>query len=92
MPNSSEIAKSSLNVFGKALDVFYTRYCIYSYLRDTGYHTIYAYIHGDNFVSLQASRLFLKPIGRIWYVQPRGCKPLMIGGRGRGFPELRKEL
>jgi ribosomal protein S18 acetylase RimI-like enzyme len=68
----------------------YTRHHIYTYLRDTGYKKIYAYIHGDNHVSLQAARGLLKPIGRIWYIQPRGFDPIMIGGRKRGFPELRK--
>jgi hypothetical protein len=69
----------------------YTRYCTYSYLRDCGYNKLYAYIHGDNVASLNASRAFLRPIGRVWYIQPRGCNPLMIGGRGEGFPELRQE-
>lgn len=69
----------------------YTRYYTYSYLRDSGFNKIYAYIHGDNVASLTASRLFLKPIGRVWYIQPRGFEPLMIGGRGERFPELRHE-
>jgi hypothetical protein len=70
----------------------YTRYYTYSYLRKAGFNKLYAYIHGDNVANLNASRLFLKPIGRVWYIQPRGFKPLMIGGRGEHFPELRQEL
>jgi len=68
----------------------YTRHCIYSYLRDTGYTTIYAYIHGDNRPSLNAGRTFLRPIGRVWYFQLRGCMPIVIGRRKPGLPELVK--
>jgi hypothetical protein len=68
----------------------YTRHYTYSFLRDSGYTRIYAYIHGDNRASLRASRHLLRPIGRVWYVQPRGCAPLMLGGRGSKFPELRR--
>jgi len=66
----------------------YARHYAYSYLRDTGYTKVYAYIHGDNYPSLRASRQFLAPIGRVWYVQLRGCDPMMIGGRRTGLPEL----
>jgi hypothetical protein len=68
----------------------YTRNHVYSYLGSVGYTKLYAYIHGDNHPSLKASRHFLKPIGRIWYVQIRGCQPIMVGGRSRNFPELRR--
>ena len=68
----------------------WTRYYTYNYLRESGFKKILAYIHGDNQPSLQASRHLLKRIGRIWYVQFRGCAPLMIGGRGPEFPELRR--
>jgi hypothetical protein len=68
----------------------YTRHCTYTHLRDTGYSKVYAYIHGDNGPSLRASRHLLKPVGRLWYFQIRGCQPIMIGGRWHGFPELRK--
>jgi GNAT superfamily N-acetyltransferase len=69
----------------------YTRHYTYSYLRDTGYTRVYAYIHGDNFVSLKASRDFLKPICRVWYVRPRGHTPIMFRGRRPGAPELTAE-
>ena len=68
----------------------YSRYYTYSHLRDTGYTKLYAYIHGDNVASLKASRHFLKPIGDVWYLQVRGCNPLMIGGRSGALLELRK--
>jgi hypothetical protein len=68
----------------------YTRHIIYSYLRDTGYSKVYAYIHGDNGPSLKASQILLRIVGRVWYVQPRGCAPIMLGGRRQGFPELRQ--
>jgi ribosomal protein S18 acetylase RimI-like enzyme len=68
----------------------YTRHYTYSYLRETGYKRILAYIHGDNHPSLNASKRLLQHIGRVWYIQARGCEPRMIGGRRRGFPELRK--
>jgi hypothetical protein len=68
-----------------------TRHFTYSYLRDCGYSRIYAYIHGDNHASLQASRRLLRRIGRVWYVQPRGCAPFILGGKGPGLPELRKQ-
>jgi hypothetical protein len=66
----------------------YTRHVAYSHLRDTGYTRVYAYIHGDNYPSLRASRHLLKPIGRVWYIQLRGCDPVMLGGRKRGLPDL----
>ena len=68
----------------------YTRYYTYSYLRDTGYRKVIAYIHGDNQPSLQASRHLLKRIGRIGYIQFRGGRPIMIGGTRPHFPELRR--
>lgn len=67
----------------------YTRHFAYSHLRDTGHTKVYAYIHGDNHPSLQASRRFLKPIGRVVYVQLRGCNPWMIYKRGPDFPEFK---
>jgi hypothetical protein len=57
----------------------YTRHWIYSHLRDTGFRKVYAYIHGDNQPSIQASRILLRPIGRIWYLQPRGFAPIVLG-------------
>jgi ribosomal protein S18 acetylase RimI-like enzyme len=66
----------------------YTRHHTYSYLREHGYTKLYAYIHGDNYVSLQAARHLLRPIARVWYIQIRGCNPIMIGGRKRGLPQL----
>ena len=66
----------------------YTRHYAYSYMRDIGYTKIYAYIHGDNHPSLRASRMLLKEVGRVWYVQIRGCAPVMIGGRKPGLPQL----
>lgn len=68
----------------------YTRHFVYSFLKDKGYKRTLAYIHGDNHPSLKASKRLLRPIGRIWYLQPRGCTALMVGGRGPRFPELRK--
>ncbi|HEY2384941.1 MAG TPA: hypothetical protein VGK48_27520 [Terriglobia bacterium] len=68
----------------------YTRYYTYNYLRETGYKKVLAYIHGDNPPSLQASRHLLKRIGRLSYIQFRGCAPIMIGGRSAPFPELRR--
>ena len=66
----------------------YTRYYTYSYLQHTGYTRILAYIHGDNHPSLKASRHLLRHIGRIWYIQFRGCAPIMLGGRRPGFPRI----
>jgi len=68
----------------------YTRHYTYSYLRDTGYTKIYAYIHGDNSPSLRASRVLLRPVGRIWYIRPRGRSPIVIGALKSGYPELRR--
>jgi GNAT superfamily N-acetyltransferase len=73
----------------RGIDAF-TRHYAYSYLRDTGYAKVYAYIHGDNGPSLRASRVLLRPVGRIWYVRPRGCNPIVIGTLKPGFPELRR--
>jgi hypothetical protein len=64
------------------------RHYTYSYLRDTGHIRIYAYIHGDNYPSLRASRHFLEPMGRIRYAQLRGCEPMMIGRLEGDFPEF----
>jgi ribosomal protein S18 acetylase RimI-like enzyme len=66
----------------------YTRHCLYSYLRDTGYTKVWAYIHGDNRASLNASQILLRRVGRVWYVQLPGCMPIMLGGRSSGFPEI----
>jgi len=66
----------------------YTRYVAYSHLRDTGHTKVFAYIHGDNYASLRASRHLLKPIGLVRYIQLCGCDPIMLGGRKRGLPEL----
>jgi ribosomal protein S18 acetylase RimI-like enzyme len=71
----------------RGIDAF-TRHWIYTHLRDSGFRKVYAYIHGDNQPSLKASRHLLEPIGRVWYIQPRGCRPMMIGGSKRGLPEL----
>jgi ribosomal protein S18 acetylase RimI-like enzyme len=68
----------------------YTRYYAYNHLRETGHRRILAYIHGDNYPSLSASRHLLKPIGRVGYLQFRGCAPIMIGGQNAKFPELRR--
>jgi hypothetical protein len=68
----------------------YTRHCIYSGLKDAGYTKVLAYIHGDNRPSLKASKILLTPVGRVWYLQLRGCEPIMFGGNKPGFPELRK--
>jgi ribosomal protein S18 acetylase RimI-like enzyme len=68
----------------------YTRHWLYTYLRDTGYTKVWAYIHGDNQASLKASLVLLRHVGRIWYVQPLGCQPIMIGGRSQRFPRIRK--
>jgi len=73
----------------RGIDAF-TRDYTYSYLRDTGFKKVLAYIHGDNHPSLKASKRLLVHVGRVWYIQPRGCSPLMIGGRSSRFPELRK--
>jgi hypothetical protein len=66
----------------------YTRHYTYSYLRDIGYTKVYAYIHGDNYPSLQASRHFLKPVCRVRYIHPRGADPILIGRRSHGFPQF----
>ena len=68
----------------------YTRHYTYSYLRDTGYRRGLAYIHGDNQPSLKAARHLLQPIGRVLYLQFRGCAPIMFRARGERMPELRR--
>jgi hypothetical protein len=73
----------------RGIDAF-TRHYAYGYLRDIGYKRGLAYIHGDNQPSLKASRHLLKPIGRILYVQFRGCFPIMFGASGARIPELRR--
>jgi hypothetical protein len=73
----------------RGIDAF-TRHYAYSYIRDIGYKKMLAYIHGDNRPSLRASRHLLKPIGCVRYIQFRGQPPIMIGGRGPAFPELRR--
>jgi hypothetical protein len=68
----------------------YTRHYTYSYLRDIGYKRGLAYIQGDNQPSLRASRYLLTPIGRVLYVQFRGCAPIMFRAGGDRMPELRR--
>jgi hypothetical protein len=65
-----------------------TRHYTYSCLRDSGFTKLYAYIHGDNYPSLRASRRYLKPVCRIRYIQLRGYEPFVIGAWRNGFPEL----
>jgi ribosomal protein S18 acetylase RimI-like enzyme len=66
----------------------YTRHYTYSYLRDQGYTKVYAYIHGDNQPSLNASRGFLTPAARVRYIQLRGCEPMILGRQRNRFPEF----
>jgi len=66
----------------------YTRHYTYSYLRDQGYTKVYAYIHGDNQPSLNASTRFLKPAARVRYIQLRWCRPIILSGQKNGFPEF----
>src|SRR5215472_4468205 len=73
----------------RGIDAF-TRHYTYGYIRDIGYKTMLAYIHGDNQPSLHASRRMLKPIGRVRFIQLRGQEPIVIGGTGPGMPELRR--
>ena len=73
----------------RGIDAF-TRHYTYGYIRDIGYKKMLAYIHSDNRPSLRASRYLLKPIGCVRYIQFRGQPPIMIGGRGPAFPELRR--
>jgi hypothetical protein len=93
IPKADEVYVYDLNTLPqfrrRGIDA-YTRHYTYSYLRDIGYRKVLAYIHGDNRPSLEASRLLLKPVGRLWYFQPRGCAPILIGGRAPEFPEFRK--
>jgi len=70
----------------------YTRHAIYTYLRDSGYTKVYAYIHGDNLPSIKASRILLQPMGRVWYLQLRGCEPIIIGGKAKSFVESRSQV
>lgn len=66
----------------------YTRYFSYSFLQRSGVTKIYAYIHGDNQPSLKSASHFNRRIGRIAYVQFRGCEPLIFGKRNQKLPHL----
>jgi hypothetical protein len=66
----------------------YARSRTYQLLGDEGHTKILAYVRGDNVPMLQSSRLLLKPIGRVWYVQRRGSRCFVFGGRGLRLPEL----
>ena len=66
----------------------YTRNRTYRHLQDQGFTKVYAYVCADNFPMLRSSRLLLKPIGRVWYVQLRGSKCVVLGERRPGLPEL----
>jgi hypothetical protein len=66
----------------------YTRNRTYQILREQGFSKVYAYVRADNFPMLRSSRLLLKPIGRVWYVQLRGSKCVVFGERRTGLPEL----
>jgi hypothetical protein len=73
----------------RGIDAF-SRSHAYGCFRDIGYKRVYAYIRGDNFPSLQASRHLLKQVGRVRYLQVRGWEPLMFGEHSSALPELRK--
>jgi len=68
----------------------YTRYFTYTFLQRSGVTKIYAYIHGDNQPSLKSASHFNRQLGRIAYVQFRGCEPLMFGERNHKLPALLK--
>jgi hypothetical protein len=68
----------------------YTRYFTYTFLQRSGVTKIYAYIHGDNQPSLKSASHFNRRLGRIVYVQFRGCEPLMFGKRNHKLPALLK--
>jgi ribosomal protein S18 acetylase RimI-like enzyme len=67
----------------------YTRHYAYSYLKNSGFTKILAYVCGDNVPSLKASRLLLNEVGRVWYVKIRGFKPILRGNPNPALPELR---
>jgi len=64
------------------------RCSIFRRLRSTGYKRAYSYVRGDNPVGLRAARRWQHPIGRLWYLRPRGLRPLVIGRRTPELPFL----
>jgi hypothetical protein len=68
----------------------YTRNRTYERLRDQGFTKVHAYIRADNVPMLRSSRLPLKPIGRVWYLQLRGSKCFVFGEGRTGLPQLAK--
>jgi hypothetical protein len=68
----------------------YARYFTYTFLQRSGVTKIYAYIHGDNQPSLKSASHFNRQLGRIAYVQFRGCEPFMFGKGNQKLPALLK--
>ena len=67
----------------------YLRYLTYSQLQQRGFTRVYAYVLGENYISLKSVRRLLKRSGRIWYVRSRGGSSHYLVEPGSHLPELR---
>ncbi len=59
-------------------------------LHSKGFRRLLFYVRGDNYIGLRAERRWLRSIGKFWYLQVRGLRPLVIGRRAPELPRLIK--
>lgn len=57
-------------------------------LHADGYKTLFFYVRGDNYIGLRTERRWMRSPGKFWYLQVRGLRPLVIGRRSPGMPQL----
>jgi GNAT superfamily N-acetyltransferase len=72
----------------RGIDSFTRQYTYDLLYRTSGITRILATIFDDNQASFRASRLFLKKIGRVWYVTFRGCRPWILVWPNPQMPDL----
>lgn len=72
----------------RGIDSFTRQYTYDLLYRTSGITRVIATIFAGNTANLRASRRFLKKIGRVWYVTPRGGRTLMFMWPNRKMPTL----
>ena len=72
----------------RGIDSFTRQYTYDVLVRTSGITRIVATIFAENYVSLKASRQFLKKIGRVWYLSILGRPPFVLGWPNSKLPPL----
>jgi hypothetical protein len=61
---------------------------IFSWLRAHGFKRAYSYACADNFAGIKAARRWQTPVGRVFYLRPRGFGTFVFGRRAADLPLL----